>query len=205
MGKREQGLVRGGFQQLKVGFAALAIFVSCPAWGYSAWLESYVNQLRPAAINYQSQGAICEQVARLEFEQKYPRAQYKVDVNMAYGVDHQTLGELDLVVSDRFSDAVILVGEVKCWTEPGRAQNKGAAQRTRFLEHLDATHGLWVKHDFRYVKVSRFHGLRDFILIGPRGSRSHGFEYELRLDLEDLMALREAMMECQKAGECARP
>lgn len=203
--QREQGLVQRGGKVYALFMLALVSVWGGQAWAYSAWQDAYVNRLRNISVNYQVDGAICEQVARLELEAEYPRQQYKVDVNLAYGLGNQVLGELDVVVSEKFSDAVILVGEVKCWTEPGRAQAKGAAQRLRFMDHIQRTQGLWVRQDHRYFKMSRFGDLRDFVLIGPRGSRRHGFERELRLGLEDLMDLRRTMMDCQKAGECAAP
>lgn len=200
--RREQGLVQRGGALIALAFFGLW---GADAAAYAAWQSAYVNQLRNISVNYQVEGAICEQVARLELEREYPRAEYRIDVNLTYGLANQVLGELDIVVTARYSDAVVLVGEVKCWTEPGRAQAKGSAQRVRFMDHLQTTPALWVRHENRYLKMSRFDGLRDFILIGPRGTRSHGFERELRLGLADLMDLRRTMMACQKAGECAAP
>lgn len=202
---RELGLVRRGGQVYALVMLAVVSIWGVPSWGYSTWQDAYVNRLRNEPVNYQVEGAICEQVARLELEAEYPKAQFKVHVNMSYGLGNQVLGELDVIVSEKFSDDVILVGEVKCWTEPGRAQAKGSAQRTRFMEHIARTAGLWVREGTRYLKMSRFSRLQDFVLIGPRGARRYGFERELRLDLDDLMDLRRTMMDCQKAGECTRP
>jgi hypothetical protein len=187
---------------LVLGFT---VFLGSQALAYSAWQDPYIRQLRSLAVNYQVEGAICEQVARLELLNEYNPRQYQIEVNMAYGAGSQTLGELDVVVIETYSGLVVLVAEVKCWTEPGRAQAKGSSQRQRFMGHLNATRDLWIQHDGKNVSLRRFSELKNFILIGQNGVRRHGFERELKLDLDELMGLRRTMMDCQRAGDCLRP
>lgn len=172
------------------------------AWAYSAWHEPYIEQLRDYPVNYQVEGAICEQVARLELFNDYDPRRYEIEVNLSYGQGKDTLGELDIVVFEKFSGIAVFVAEVKCWTDPGKAQYQGNIQRHRFMEQIHINSSLWIRQGNELYRPSRFRGLKKFDLIGQAGARRYGFDRELRLNLNQLKDLRTGMLECQKARLC---
>lgn len=180
-------------------------FCATPVLANTNWQRNYIEKLRNEPVDYLSDGMICEQVARLEMEEEYSKDSYQVEVGLNYGRRSQVIGELDIVIFDRRTREAVLVGEVKCWNEPGQARAKGNSQRARFFEFLYDIPDLQIWRNQERFPNRYFSSLRDFVLIGPAGSRALGFDREMRLDLAQLRQLRVAMLECQKTGYCRRP
>ncbi|OFZ21743.1 MAG: hypothetical protein A2X94_15765 [Bdellovibrionales bacterium GWB1_55_8] len=170
-------------------------------------IQSLFEKLRDSGEDYQNEGAVCEQVARLELQREYPSHSYEIVVGIEYANVRQTIGELDVVVFDRHGQA-ILVGEVKCWSDLRKARRKAAQQRTRFLDTIQsgAPIDMFLASN-RSVPFRReqFQALSRFISISQRGGRSFGFDRDLPNSLSEMRELRETLMQCQAAGKCRRP
>lgn len=186
---------------------ALILVLSCAfasqAQAWSGGLQDYIAQLKDIPANYQVDGAICEQIARLELYEDYSPEAYEIEVNIVYGMGHLHEGELDVVVFEKYTGRAVLVGEVKCSNDSDAALSKGNKQKRRFFENLHLHGGLNFHTAMTQFPSSLFLGLQEFILIGPRGTRGDGFERELRLSLSELRDLSREMIACQKAKLCA--
>lgn len=175
-------------------------------------IQTLFEKLRDSGEDYQNEGAVCEQVARLELQREYPSHSYEIVVGIEYANVRQTIGELDVVVFDRRpgpgQGQAVLVGEVKCWSDLRKARRKAAQQRTRFLDTIQS--GVPIDMFLasnRSVPFRReqFQALSQFISISQRGGRSFGFDRDLPNSLPEMRELRETLMQCQAAGKCRRP
>lgn len=179
----------------------IAVLFSVPAFATST--QPAFDALKNKPVDYGPSGQICEQVARLELAEKYTPASYDIAVGVEYSVGGRTIGELDVVVVDRKSNTVALVGEVKCWKSVKGGLAKARTQRARFLRTLntqpnqivfDAKEGTPFSSD-------QFLGA-NFIAIAQNGSKAQGFDVELTYTLKELMALRGQLLDCQSQGNC---
>lgn len=179
------------------------------AFSFSAFavptLEEEVQALKNTPRDYFDTGAICEEVARLEFQQEYQVPQYKVLTGIAYDNGDGTAGELDVIVFDNNTNKVIKIGEVKCWNDLKGALLKAKKQKARFFGNRDNAKNMEFKmtHGTETFTRDQFAYVNEFITIGPQGSKAAGFDYELAYSLRDLMNLREMMLKCQHDKKCA--
>ncbi|MDG0815192.1 hypothetical protein [Bdellovibrio svalbardensis] len=170
-------------------------------------IQPLFEALRDSGEKYSVVGTVCEQVAKLDMQQIYPAPQYTVITGIQYGTKKRVIGELDVIVFQNDSKKAILVGEVKCYQDPHAGISKAREQRTRFLSAIRSKTSLLMACLGKPCTVSErnFKGIQQFISIGQEGTKSAGFDVELNYSLDDLMALRAQLMECQDKGECARP
>lgn len=186
--------------------ALVGLFVSLST--FAADLQPVFEALKNEAVDYEPSGQVCEQVARLQFAQKYKPEQYQITGGIEYNVLNRTIGELDLVILDRKSQAVVLVGEVKCWKSLDGALDKAHDQRSRFINTLQK-HGeniVFEAKDGGEYHAQQFQSPSPkFISIAQAGSTKHGFDAELGYSLHELMQLRTMLLKCQDQGQCPRP
>lgn len=158
--------------------------------------------------NYEIVGTVCEEVTQLRYAEKYPEPEYRVLTGIAYSDKDRTLGELDLIVFDNATHNAILIGEVKCWSSPASGLKKAKEQRARFLENVKSSKALtfkWLSNPKETFTKTQFNKTDRFISIAQKGSHSKGFDVELEYTLEELMGLRQDLIDCQNRGECAKP
>lgn len=165
------------------------------------------RDLKDSAINYEVVGAVCEEVARLRFQEEFPSGKYAVVTGVEYGDGQRTIGELDVVVFDRATKNVNRVAEVKCWKSTDGAIKKARNQRQRFIRTLQSgkpTYFRSLNSDTKFKKEN-FVSNKEFMAVAQKGSKASGFDRELPYELSELMKLRQMMMECQDKGQCAGP
>ena len=116
------------------------------------------------------------------------------------------IGELDIVVVNRKSNAVELVGEVKCWKSVSGGLSKAQKQRERFLRTLSNQPDqiVFTAKEGGAFSSEQFDG-SNFIAIAQSGSKSKGFDSELAYTLKELMDLRGQLLDCQAQRKCATP
>lgn len=172
-----------------------------------AGLGEDFNKLKHSGSDYEVVGTVCEEVAKLRFQEEFPSSKFEVITGVEYNDGSRTIGELDVVVFEKFSMKVVRVSEVKCWRDLGGALSKAHSQRKRFVNHLNSNKPIYFRslHSQHQFKEAHFLSVRDFTAVAQMGSKSAGFDYELPYDLKDLMKLRQMMMECQDKGICTRP
>lgn len=182
-----------------ITFHALSLFVSLilPSSALALSQQQAFELLRDSGENLTVVGNICEQVSRLELMKEYPEDRYFITNGIAYGRDRATEGELDVIVFERPSMKVVLVGEVKCWSNFGGAKNKANKQRTRFLNvmSLNEPVNMWATKNGQKYQKSQFLPLPKFISISSKGAEAAGFDRALEMPLEELM-------NCQAKGSC---
>ena len=172
-----------------------------------ASINEAFEKIKDNARHYKDPGAVCEEVAREEFSEKYPAPRYEVLVGVAYNVNGRTLGELDMVVIDTQVKKATLVGEVKCYSNLKKGLTKAKQQRKRFLSTISNFKNI----DFLDLETEEkiapevFKDVRDFISVSQKGGVNVGFDYELSLSLDEMTALRDRMIHCQKDGPCPLP
>ncbi len=168
-------------------------------------LDFYFEVLKRRPVDYVVNGAVCEQVARLEVMQEYQEPEFETVVGVVYGHKSAAIGELDIVVLDRASNRVVMVAEVKCWDNLYQAHEKAAKQRERFIKALQVLPQMFLKSGERSFSRDQFREVQVYKAISQRGGQEFGFEMELAYSLEELMALRLRLLQCQKEGLCASP
>ena len=187
-------------------FSLVLIFLAFVSPAFATSTQPAFDALKNLAVDYSPTGQICEQVARLELATKYQPAQYDIAVGVEYSVAGRTIGELDIVVVDKKSKAVELVGEVKCWKSVSGGLSKAQKQRARFLRTLN-TQPDQIEFDAKEggtFSAQQFQR-SNFIAIAQNGSKSQGFDVELTYTLRELMDLRGQLLDCQSQGKCATP
>lgn len=172
-----------------------------------AGLGDDFRELKDSGANYEVIGTVCEEVARLRFEEEFPSHQYEVTTGVEYSDGNRTLGELDVVVYERNTQAVVRVAEVKCWKNMRGALTKARSQRQRFITNLQSNKAIYFRslNSTRQFKKSNFSKVREFLAVAQKGSRTAGFDRELPYQLDELMKLRQMMLECQRKHQCKRP
>lgn len=170
-------------------------------------VDSAFDQIRDNARHYKDPGAICEEVAREEFTQKFPSPRYEILVGVSYNVNGRTLGELDMVVIDNTTARAALVGEVKCYNELSKGLSKAKQQRKRFLTSISKFQNIVYIDVTTKEKLDSkiFAGVTEFVSISQKGGRNVGFDYELTLSLDEMSQLRDKMVQCQRVKECPLP
>lgn len=172
-----------------------------------AELTETFEKIRNQARHYRDPGAVCEEVARAEFSELYPAPQYEVIVGVAYNLKGRTVGELDMVLLDKNTQKVAMVGEVKCYTNLKNGLTKAKQQRKRFLTHLGAGQPLEFVNTTTGLKYSyeQFQYVREFISVSQKGGKAVGFDYELEHSLDEMSQLRDQIVHCQKEKLCPIP
>lgn len=170
-----------------------------------AKLQPLFEALKNTGVNYKPDGTVCEQIVILQMQQTYPVDQYTVTAGVEYEIGDGTLGELDLVIQNKATQQVELVGEVKCWRDFGSAMDKAKVQRDRFLWNLTQFPDkiTFVAHDksLQFTEAN-FHGLNKFIFISNIGGVRKGFDLEIPYNLPETRELQEALVHCQNKGLC---
>lgn len=175
----------------------------------TAGLSEDYDQIKDLGRNLEPTGAICEEIARLRFAEKYPQPNYTVVTGVQYSdKTGNTIGELDLVVFDNQTDVAKIIAEVKCWKSPKGGLKKAKEQRKRFLDNVHSPKALTFKWMFDpKIKLTKtqFNKTNSFYFIGQSGVADYGYDYELPYSLNELMDLRGDILNCQTYGACAKP
>jgi hypothetical protein len=174
----------------------VAIFVFCNS-AYSKDLNSVYHQLKSENVDYVPLGSVCEQVARLKLQEKYPEPHFEVKTNIGYGENSHQIGELDVVVFEEPQEVAVLIGEVKCWHNLESALEKAEKQRERFKKSIKRAGRLdffsMTDHLIHY-SPKKFEGNPEFITIAPEGGDQAGFDLALEYTLEELLELRSMLL-----------
>jgi hypothetical protein len=98
---------------------------------YASNLDDIYDKLKNASENFNTVGTICEQVAKLSLQEKYPEPEYEIITGIVYYDPYKkkVMGELDLVVFENQNHKAVFLGEVKC---------KGWAARSSELKYRNA-------------------------------------------------------------------
>lgn len=188
-----------------VFFFSVSVFAGKPIPPLPPKLQVLFDAIKDTGVNYKPDGAVCEQVVILQMQQSYPADHYALTSGVEYDVGDGTVGELDLVVVNKDTQHVELVGEVKCWHDFSAAMDKAKMQRDRFMWHLTqfASKIVFTPHDpdFKFTESS-FHGLEKFIFISQMGGVRKGFDVEIPYNLGEMQQLQEALVRCQNSGRC---
>lgn len=155
-------------------------------------------------VDYEVVGAVCEQVAKLRFEEEFPAGRYTVTTGVEYGDGRRTIGELDVVVLENLTSRVVRVTEVKCWKSLSGALKKAQEQRARFIRTLKSNLPIKFKSlsSNLQFKKENFANVSEYGSMAQKGSKSAGFDRELPYELKELMQLRLMMLQCQQSGQC---
>lgn len=185
----------------------VAILVLFSFSALAADIEPVFQALQQSAVNYEPDGSVCEQVALLKLRESYPTEDFSIANGVEYSTGGDTLGELDLVVVEKKTNKVVLVGEVKCWRNLQQAMDKLKAQRDRFTWNLTKHTQQMQFTDYEgfNFKVEQFEGISNFRSISQLGGIRRGFDVELDFTLSELKELRSKLLKCQAWGHCARP
>lgn len=180
------------------------IFVSLSTF---AGLNEDYEALKNSGRDFTPTGAICEEVARLRFAEKYQEPEYTVVTGIQYldGKTNQTIGELDLVVFDNATQVATIIGEVKCYTSPKSGIKKAKDQKVRFQKNVHSSKALtfkWLWDPSKKLTKTQFNKTNVFLFIGQDGTQKHGYNVELPYKLDELMKLREDIMACQSSNQC---
>lgn len=195
-----------------IRFLILLFSVVFSSVGFSKNLEALPENLVPvyhqlrsqlliAPVNYKTEGVVCEQLSVLHFQSLYPVDKYFVESGVEYSSAGQTIGELDLVVSEKDSGRVVLVGEVKCWKSLDEAMDKAKLQRDRFLWSLQSKSTELVfksKSQVRTYSVQDFQAVDSYLFVSQIGGKKWGFNLELPYLLWQLDLLQEHLVKFQK-------
>lgn len=185
-------------------YAIISLLVSLQVF---AGIGEDFRALKDSGVDYQVVGAVCEEVTRLRFEEQYPDNKYAVVTGVEYGDGNRTIGELDVVVFEKATQKVVRVSEVKCWKDMHGALVKAHDQRQRFIRTLQSGKQIYFNslHSQYRFKRSNFTSTKEFLTVAQKGSKLAGFDIELSYELNELMKLRQMMMECQASHQCKRP
>ncbi len=185
-------------------FVSLFVFAAKPQ-PLSPKLQPVFEAIKNSGANYKTDGTVCEQIVVLQMQQTYPKDQYAVTAGVQYDIGEGIVGELDLVIVNKSTQAVELVGEVKCWHDFSAAMDKAKYQRDRFMWNLTqfSEKMVFTAHDpaFQFSEA-QFQGLNKFIFISQIGGVRKGFDLEIPFSLQETRELQEALVRCQNSRVC---
>lgn len=189
----------------KLSIAFFAVLFSLTAF---AGLEEDYLAIKDSGRSLEPQGAICEEVAKLRFQEKYPEPMFSVITGISYSEKFGTLGELDIIVFDNQTDSAVAVSEVKCWKNQKQGLEKAIDQRLRFINNIHSGKNLKFKWEFDETKAftkGQFLNIKSFTSIGQKGAVEAGYDEELEYTLKELMQLRSRILRCQDLEGCKKP
>jgi len=161
-------------------------------------LAEYERRIRDLDYDYRAVGSVAEALAFALLEEIYPEEHFVILRGINYqDQEGRTLGELDLVVLDRYLAEVVLVAESKVSGEMRRAASRAAAQLDRFRYHLEE--GAITGFSSRYpggpsLAPTQFLGSTRYVRIGGRGALGAGCDYELDLTREEIDELQSRLL-----------
>lgn len=185
--------------------AALQFAFAAPEAPLDPALQGIFDRLGAVGVNYKTEGVVCEQIARLQLYEQFPESRYQITTGVEYLVDDRIVGELDLVVVDRQTAMVVLLGEVKCWRSLDKAMDKAKSQRDRFLWTYQQNKSVIVfrpKEKQLVLSSADFEKLQGYIFVSQVGGKKWGFTQELPYRLSELESLQEHLIQCQKKNLC---
>jgi hypothetical protein len=166
-------------------------------------IDEYFEELSYEDTNFEPDGAVCERVAVREVDVLYPKENYTIVNSIQYDDKKSTIGELDLVIFDKSSGLVEAVAEVKCWRSFEGGLKKAKEQRMRFQTYLNRGITITDGNDKRYSK-DVFKQIKRFLTISQAGGMNRGYDFELSLDLKELIELRSRLLNCHAEGRCPK-
>lgn len=169
---------------------------------YAQNTDRLFDQLKSSSAKFEIVGAVCEQAARIDFEREFPPPRFSVETGISYGDSGRTIGELDVIVFDEAKRAV-QVAEVKCWKNSAGGLRKAKEQGSRFVRAVGMK-GITFRHEGdREHLASEFAAVSKVLTVGPLGVSQVGYDKELQYSLDELMQVRQRLLECRASGECA--
>lgn len=185
--------------------AALQVALAAPAADLDPSLQGIFDRLGAVGVNYKADGVVCEQIARLQLYEQFPEPRYQITTGVEYIVDDRIIGELDLVIIDRQTSAVVMLGEVKCWRSLDKAMDKAKSQRDRFLWTYRQNKSAIIfrpKEKQLVLKSADFEKFQGYLFVSQVGGKKWGFNEELPYRLSELDSLQEHLIQCQKKHIC---
>jgi hypothetical protein len=168
---------------------------------HSKRVEDYFEILRHDNTNFEPDGAVCERVAVREIEPMYPAEHFEIINSIQYDDQKSTIGELDIVVINKFSGMVEAVAEVKCWKSFQGGLKKAKNQRMRFQNYLNRNIVLTDSDGKKYPKAI-FENIQKYFTISGLGGLTMGFDFEMSLTLKEFIELRGMLLDCQAQSRC---
>lgn len=166
-------------------------------------IDEYFEELSYEDTNFEPDGAVCERVAVREVDVLYPKENYTIVNSIQYDDKKTTTGELDLVIFEKSTGLVEAVAEVKCWRSFEGGLKKAKEQRMRFQTYLNRGITITDGNDKRYSK-DVFKQIKRFLTISQAGGMNRGYDFELSLDLKELIELRSRLLNCHAEGRCPK-
>ncbi|MDG0817458.1 hypothetical protein [Bdellovibrio svalbardensis] len=181
------------------------VFVS--ASSFAGDLQAAFAALQNSKVNYEPDGAVCEQLAILKARVTYPESAYDITGGIEYDIGGETLGELDLVILEKQTRKVVLVEEVKCWKNYGSGLDKAKVQRDRFMWNLTkfTSKIRFTSYTDEQFTAENFQNAFPFIFVSHAGGVKHGFDQELDFNMSEVRELRTQLLKCQAFGPCPKP
>ena len=168
-------------------------------------LAGAFEALKTKAVNWDPDGAVCEQLTRVKARDQYPENAYDIIGDVEYDIGALTVGELDLLVIEKNSGKVILVEEVKCWKSFQGGIDKARSQKLRFEWHLSKyPQQIRFTSDEMKISAANFSSSFPFIFVSQAGGAKWGFDQELDLNLSDIKKLRMMLLKCQDSHQCPK-
>jgi len=180
------------------------VFVS--ASSFAGDMQAAFAALQNSKVNYEPDGAICEQLAILKTRLAYPESAYDIANGIEYDIGGNTLGELDVVVLEKQTQQVVLVKEVKCWKSFQGGLDKAKSQKLRLLWNLSKFPSkikFTTYSDLRLTPES-FPNNFPFTFVSQAGGAKYGFDEELDFTLNEVKQLRSQLLKCQEYGPCPK-
>lgn len=191
---------------MKKFFASFAVLFFATSYVHAKDTSSLFDVLKQHPADYEIVGQVCEETARLQLYNEYPSSKYQIAVGIEYSVDKRTVGELDVVVVEKATKKIPLIAEVKCWKDVKGGLSKAMDQRSRFIRTLNSKNItiVFLAHEGGAYKSEQFKNAK-FVSIAQLGASQKGFDVDLEYTLEELMSVREQLLQCQNRGECKKP
>lgn len=107
---------------------------------YANRFSQALKQLKDgSSISISTRGPLCEKLVQKMLIEEFPQQRFRILGNLEYFSNRRVTGELDILVMDKDdSDAVVLVGEVKCKNNEQKARIEARMQMKRFQDYVEA-------------------------------------------------------------------
>lgn len=182
--------------------AFLAVFAAtCLASEFpeGSKLDKYYKLLSAYDFVPYNQGYTLEELVKIDLKEKYPPQKFEITggLEMANAAGF-AIGEIDVLVLDRQTKKVVLIGEAKVWADLAKGLVKAKAQLAKLKEaiHSGEIKSLYFVPDpSRKLELDIFEGTQiSYETFGSKGAKGYGFDHELDITPAETTALNKALI-----------
>ncbi len=186
---------------LLISILVFTLTFTCFAGPFSAGskLDKYYKALTAYDFIPYNKGYTLEELIKIELKEKYPADRYEITggLEMASEAGY-AIGEIDILVLDKKTKKVVVIGEAKVWTDLSKALVKAKSQLVKIKDAINSgkvASLYYVPDPSRKFTLDIFKGVEvKYETFGSKGAKRYGFDYETDITPNETTTLNNALI-----------